>query len=175
MGGAQVISLGAGFIRAKVVAIVFGASGIGLIGVLNAFNGNISSFVGWGLATSGVRVIAGATEAERPAKISAVQHLGTGFMPLRKLGKLPGPVESVNYQLEYGDACLQAQRNTLAPGSRVLIVDDVLATGGTLVAASELVARLGVEVVGLAVIMELVALRGRPRLSAHRLHSVMTA
>ena len=76
MGGAQVISLGAGFIRAKVVAIVFGASGIGLIGVLNAFNGNISSFVGWGLATSGVRVIAGATEVERPAKISAVQHLG---------------------------------------------------------------------------------------------------
>ena len=76
MGGAQVISLGAGFIRAKVVAIVFGASGIGLIGVLNAFNGNISSFVGWGLGTSGVRVIAGATEAERPAKISAVQHLG---------------------------------------------------------------------------------------------------
>jgi adenine phosphoribosyltransferase len=107
--------------------------------------------------------------------VLAAAQLGTGFMPLRKLGKLPGPVESVNYQLEYGDACLQAQRNTLAPGSRVLIVDDVLATGGTLVAASELVARLGVEVVGLAVIMELVALRGRPRLSAHRLHSVMTA
>ncbi len=107
--------------------------------------------------------------------VLAAAQLGTGFMPLRKLGKLPGPVESVNYQLEYGDACLQAQRNTLAPGSRVLIVDDVLATGGTLVAASELVTRLGVEVVGLAVIMELVALRGRPRLSAHRLHSVMTA
>jgi PST family polysaccharide transporter len=59
--------------------MVFGASGIGLIGVLNSFSGNISSFVAWGLATSGVRVIAGASEAERPAKISAVQHLGRGL------------------------------------------------------------------------------------------------
>jgi adenine phosphoribosyltransferase len=107
--------------------------------------------------------------------VLAAAQLGAGFMPLRKPGKLPGLVESVDYHLEYGEACLQAQRNALAPGSRVLIVDDVLATGGTLVAASELVTRLGVEVVGLAVIMELVALQGRPRLSAHRLHSVLTA
>lgn len=76
MGGAQVVSLAAGFVRAKVVAMVFGASGIGLIGVLNSFSGNISSFVAWGLSASGVRVIAGASEAERPVRVSAVRYLG---------------------------------------------------------------------------------------------------
>jgi PST family polysaccharide transporter len=76
MGGAQVVVLVAGFVRAKIIAVVFGAAGIGLIGVLNGFNGNISSFTGWGLATSGVRVIAGAPETDKPSKISAVRYLG---------------------------------------------------------------------------------------------------
>jgi len=76
MGGAQVIVLIAGFVRAKIVAVVFGAAGIGLIGVLNGYNGNIASFTGWGLATSGVRIIAGAPESDKPNKISAVRYLG---------------------------------------------------------------------------------------------------
>jgi PST family polysaccharide transporter len=76
MGGAQIVVLAVGFMRTKVVALVFGATGIGLIGVLNTFNGNIASFAGWGLATSGVRTIAGATDAEKSDKIAAVRRLG---------------------------------------------------------------------------------------------------
>ncbi len=76
MGGAQVIVLAVGFLRAKVVALVLGATGIGLIGVLNSFNGNIASFAGWGLATSGVRTIAAAGDNEKADKIAAVRRLG---------------------------------------------------------------------------------------------------
>ena len=76
MGGAQVVVLAAGFIRAKVIAVTLGASGVGLIGIFNAFSGNVSSFAGWGLGTSGVRHIAGASDEERPGKIAAVRRLG---------------------------------------------------------------------------------------------------
>jgi PST family polysaccharide transporter len=76
MGGAQVVVLAAAFIRAKVIAVIFGAAGIGLIGIFNAFIGNVSAFAGWGLGTSGVRLIAGATEEEKPTKVAAVRHMG---------------------------------------------------------------------------------------------------
>jgi PST family polysaccharide transporter len=76
MGGAQVVVLAAGFVRAKVIAVILGASGVGLIGIFNAFSGNVSTFAGWGLGTSGVRLIAGATEEEKPAKIAAVRRMG---------------------------------------------------------------------------------------------------
>lgn len=76
MGGAQVVVLASGFVRAKVIAIALGASGVGLIGLFNAFSGNISSFAGWGLGTSGVRLIAGANENDKPAKIAAVRRMG---------------------------------------------------------------------------------------------------
>ena len=76
MGGAQVVVLAAGFIRAKVIAVTLGASGVGLIGIFNAFSGNVSSFAGWGLGISGVRLVAGATEEQRPSKIAAVRRMG---------------------------------------------------------------------------------------------------
>jgi PST family polysaccharide transporter len=76
MGGAQVVVLAAGFIRAKAIALILGASGVGLIGIFNAFSGNVSSFAGWGLGTSGVRLIAGAPEEEKPAKVAAVRRMG---------------------------------------------------------------------------------------------------
>jgi antigen flippase len=76
MGGAQVVVLAAGFLRAKVIAVILGASGVGLIGIFNAFSGNVSAFAGWGLGTSGVRLIAGATAEEKPAKIAAVRRMG---------------------------------------------------------------------------------------------------
>ena len=76
MGGAQVVVLATAFVRTKIIAIALGASGVGLIGLFNAFSGNISSFAGWGLGTSGVRLIAGANENDKPAKIAAVRRMG---------------------------------------------------------------------------------------------------
>ena len=75
MGGAQVVVLAAGFVRAKVIALILGASGVGLIGIFNVFSGNVATFAGWGLGTSGVRLIAGASEEEKPAKIAAVRRM----------------------------------------------------------------------------------------------------
>jgi PST family polysaccharide transporter len=76
MGGAQVVVLAAGFVRAKAIALILGASGVGLIGIFNAFSGNISSLAGWGLGTSGVRLIAGADADAKPAKVAAVRRMG---------------------------------------------------------------------------------------------------
>jgi enterobacterial common antigen flippase len=76
MGGAQVVVLAAGFVRAKAIALIFGASGVGLIGIFQAFSGNVASFAGWGLGTSGVRLIAGAPDELKPAKVAAVRRMG---------------------------------------------------------------------------------------------------
>ena len=76
MGGAQVVVLAAGFVRAKVIALILGASGVGLIGIFNVFSGNVATFAGWGLGTSGVRLIACASEEEKPTKIAAVRRMG---------------------------------------------------------------------------------------------------
>jgi adenine phosphoribosyltransferase len=93
-------------------------------------------------------------------------RLGAGFVPLRKPGKLPWKVESEPYSLEYGDDCLEMHADALTPGERVLIVDDVLATGGTASAAQRLVARSGAESVGFACLIELGFLGGRGKLGA---------
>jgi PST family polysaccharide transporter len=76
MGGAQIVVLATAFVRTKVIALVLGASGVGLVGIFNAFSGNVSSFAGWGLGTSGVRLIAGSTEETKPAKVAAVRRMG---------------------------------------------------------------------------------------------------
>jgi PST family polysaccharide transporter len=76
MGGAQVVVLAAGFVRAKVIAMILGASGVGLIGIFNAFSGNVSSLAGWGLGTSGVRLIAAGDDEAKPSKIAAVRRMG---------------------------------------------------------------------------------------------------
>jgi adenine phosphoribosyltransferase len=89
------------------------------------------------------------------------QKLGAGFVPLRKPGKLPPPVMHADYQLEYGTDRLEARVDTLSQGERVLLVDDVLATGGTLGAARNLLGQLGAELVGASVLIELLALQGR--------------
>lgn len=95
---------------------------------------------------------------------AALAHrLRAGFVPLRKPGKLPPPLVAVDYQLEYGSDRLEAQASAIRPGERVLLVDDVLATGGTLAAAVSLVDRLGAELVGASVVIELDALGGRQR------------
>jgi adenine phosphoribosyltransferase len=91
-------------------------------------------------------------------------RLRAGFVPLRKPGKLPWKVESEPYTLEYGDDCLEMHADALSPGERVLIVDDVLATGGTASAAQRLVERSGAQAVGFACLIELGFLQGRAKL-----------
>ena len=93
--------------------------------------------------------------------------LGVGFVPVRKLGKLPAEVVSVEYDLEYGSATLEMHKDALAPGARVLIVDDLLATGGTVAGTIELVKQLRGEIVALAFLIELTFLKGRERLQGH--------
>jgi len=100
-------------------------------------------------------------------------QLGAGFVPVRKLGKLPAEVISVEYALEYGSNTLEIHRDAIEPGQRVLIVDDLLATGGTVRGTIELVERLKGEVVGLAFLVELDFLKGRERLGGHRVTSVI--
>ena len=91
--------------------------------------------------------------------------LGTGFIPIRKPGKLPGEVISVEYDLEYGKDGLEIHADAFPPGTRVLIVDDVMATGGTISAAIELTKKLGGQVVGLAFLIEHNYLGGREKLA----------
>ena len=88
-------------------------------------------------------------------------ELGVGFVPIRKQGKLPRETHAVSYDLEYGQATLEVHRDGIAPGERVLMVDDVLATGGTVAATRELVETCGGEVLGAAVLLELTFLPGR--------------
>ncbi|MGI9021707.1 MAG: adenine phosphoribosyltransferase [Acidimicrobiales bacterium] len=100
-------------------------------------------------------------------------RLGAGFVPVRKQGKLPGLVEREEYSLEYGTDCLEIHADAMAPGEAVLIVDDVLATGGTAAATVRLVEKLGATVVGLIFVIELDALEGRGRLEGRRAHSLV--
>ena len=93
-------------------------------------------------------------------------RLGVGFVPVRKAGKLPAESLSTSYDLEYGSATLEMHVDALAPGARVLVVDDVLATGGTLLAAADLVEQAGGSVAGNLVLIELLALGGRDRLAS---------
>jgi adenine phosphoribosyltransferase len=100
-------------------------------------------------------------------------QLRAGFVPVRKLGKLPAETVSVEYALEYGTNTLEVHRDAIAPGQRVLIVDDLLATGGTVNGTIDLVRRLQGEVAGLAFLVELLFLKGRDRLEGHDVHSVI--
>ena len=104
---------------------------------------------------------------------SAACQLGTGFVPVRKQGRLPGPTFTQSYQLEYGTATLEIHQDAFRPGERVLIVDDVLATGGTAEATASLVRRAGAEIAGVAVVLELTFLGGRAKLSGENLRVLL--
>ena len=103
----------------------------------------------------------------------AAQELSVGFVPLRKPGKLPYDVQSVSYELEYGRASLEAHIDAINPGDRILLVDDLIATGGTASASCELVERLGGEIAACAFVIELDGLGGRARLPNRRVHSLL--
>jgi adenine phosphoribosyltransferase len=99
---------------------------------------------------------------------------GLGVVPVRKAGKLPRERLSADYTLEYGTATLEVHTDSIAPGQRVLLVDDVLATGGTLAAAVSLVEGLGGIVTAVSVVVELAGLRGRERVAPHTVHALWT-
>jgi adenine phosphoribosyltransferase len=104
---------------------------------------------------------------------SAACQLGAGFVPVRKQGRLPGPTYAESYQLEYGTATIEVHQDAFQPGERVLIVDDVLATGGTAEATAKLIRRAGAQIVGIAVILELTFLDGRAKLAGESLRALL--
>src|SRR4051812_5972707 len=99
---------------------------------------------------------------------------GAAFVPVRKAGKLPWEIERVEYELEYGTDLLEIHRDAIAPGDRVVIVDDVLATGGTAAATVRLVEKLGGVVAGLAFVIDLAFLNGRDKLAGYDVLSLIT-
>ena len=100
-------------------------------------------------------------------------QLGLGFIPVRKPGKLPREVIEYSYDLEYGSNTLCLHKGDIKPGSKVLIIDDLLATGGTIEATIKLVEESGAEVVGIAFLVELVALKGKAKLDGYNVLSLM--
>lgn len=105
---------------------------------------------------------------------SVAYSLNAGFVPVRKPGKLPAKTASQAYDLEYGSDQVEVHEDAIEPGARILIVDDLLASGGTAAATAQLVSRLGGEIVGLGFIAELTFLAGRDRLSGLRVESLIT-
>jgi adenine phosphoribosyltransferase len=99
--------------------------------------------------------------------------LKAGFVPVRKPGKLPAEKIQVNYELEYGTDSLEIHRDAVKPGQRVLIVDDLIATGGTARAVAEMAEKMKATVVGLAFVVELTFLKGRDKLTKYNVHSIL--
>jgi adenine phosphoribosyltransferase len=129
--------------------------------------------LGAGYAGKGIDKVIG-IEARGFIFAPAVAYaLNAGFVPVRKPKKLPAATERVEYQLEYGTDALEIHRDAIAPGENVLIVDDVLATGGTASAVTKLVEKLGGKVVGLGFVIELDFLNGREKLPGYDIRALM--
>jgi adenine phosphoribosyltransferase len=124
-------------------------------------------------AAAGVDLVLGIEARGFVFAAPVADRLGAGFVPVRKAGKLPWELEREEYELEYGTDLLEIHRDAISPGQRVLVVDDVLATGGTAAATIRLVERLGGTVVGLEFVIELAFLGGRAKLAAHPVHSLL--
>lgn len=128
----------------------------------------------WARAFEGVDVVAGVEARGFILAAPLAVRLGVGFVPVRKAGKLPGATERASYALEYGTATLEVTADAVRPGQRVLLVDDVLATGGTVAAAAELLERAGGQIVAVQVLMELGFLTGRARLPGRDVRATLT-
>lgn len=101
-------------------------------------------------------------------------ELGVGFVPIRKAGKLPAATIALDYALEYGSARIEIHEDAVGPGQRVLVIDDVLATGGTAAAAVDLIEQVGAEVAAVEVVVEISVLDGRSRLAGHEVGALLT-
>jgi adenine phosphoribosyltransferase len=105
---------------------------------------------------------------------AVARKLGAGFVPIRKKDKLPFKTESVTYNLEYGTDTLEVHSDAIEKGANVLMVDDLLATGGTMTAACELIEKIGGQIVGIAFLIELSELAGREKLSGYKIKTVIS-
>lgn len=105
---------------------------------------------------------------------AVADRLGAGFVPIRKKGKLPWKTRQSAYSLEYGEAIVELHEDAVKPGESVLLVDDLLATGGTAAAAVKLLGELGANIVGISVLIELAFLQGRSKLVPHTVNSIIT-
>ncbi len=105
---------------------------------------------------------------------AVAEKLAAGFVPIRKKGKLPGRTESITYDLEYGTDTLEVHRDAVRSGAKVLMVDDLLATGGTMAAACKLIEKIGGRVAGIAFLVELADLKGRAKVAGYEVTSVVS-
>lgn len=121
-----------------------------------------------------VDLVAGAESRGFIFGTAVARNLSAGFVPIRKPGRLPAETHSEEYALEYGTDRVEIHRDGVQPGDRVLLVDDLLATGGTMAACCKLVASLGGQIVGVAVLIELAFLNGRALLRDYPVHSIIT-
>jgi len=124
-------------------------------------------------ADEGVELVVGIESRGFILATPMALDLGCGFVPVRKPGKLPAETLRQEYDLEYGSDAVEIHADAIAPGQKVLLVDDVLATGGTLAATCQLLEKLGAEIVGISVLAELSFLQGRERLPECRLASAI--
>ncbi|HUR35787.1 MAG TPA: adenine phosphoribosyltransferase [Vicinamibacterales bacterium] len=138
------------------------------VGFREAIDSLASPFVG-----QGIDLVVGIESRGFIFGSAVADRLGAGFAPVRKPGKLPSTTVRASYDLEYGSDALEIHDDAAKKGQRVLIVDDLLATGGTAKAAADLVNRLGGDVHALAFLIELVGLNGRARLAGQTLHTVL--
>ena len=133
----------------------------------------VETLLAGAFAEDGVTVVAGVESRGFLFGIGVARRLGVGFVPIRKQGKLPGDCIAESYALEYGEATLEIHRDALTAADRVLVIDDLLATGGTAEASAKLVERLGAAVSGLAFVVELSFLKGRDKLGDRRVLSLV--
>lgn len=120
-----------------------------------------------------VDIVVGAESRGFIFATAVARNLSAGFVPIRKPGKLPCQTKSAEYQLEYGTDALEIHQDAIRPGMKVLLIDDLLATGGTMAACCELVGSLGADIVGAAFLIELCFLNGRQKLPDIPIHSVI--
>ena len=119
-------------------------------------------------------VIAGAESRGFIFGVPVAYEMGKAFIPVRKKGKLPCETVCAEYELEYGTACIEIHKDAIKPGQKVVIVDDLIATGGTIEAAVKLIEQLGGEVVKVLFLIELAGLNGREKLAGYDVESVVT-
>ncbi len=105
---------------------------------------------------------------------AVADRIGAGFVPVRKKGKLPWKTRQTAYALEYGESVVELHEDAVNPGEKILLVDDLLATGGTAAAAVKLLDELGADLIGIAFLIELTFLKGRERLGNHQVHSILS-